>query len=94
MSQDSISKQKNHLKKNKIKRGKSRVNYYASYIATCNLILAEDIELNPGPGLHPKPKVPKCNICDKAVDTKRKRVKCDKCHNLTHVSRLNISKHQ
>ena len=92
VSQDSILKLKNHLKKNKTKRGKSRVNYYVSHIATYNLILAGDIEINPGPGLHPKPKAPKCNVCDKAVGTNRKRVKCDVCLNLTHVSCLNISK--
>ena len=94
VSRDSLLKWKNHLKKNKIKRGKSRVNYYANHIATNNLILAGDVELNPGPGLHIKPKVPKCNVCDKVVVTNRKRVKCDVCHNLTHVSCLNISKHE
>ena len=94
ISQDNILKWKNHFKNNKIKRGKSRVDYYANQIATCNLILAGDIELNPGPGLHPKTKASKCNICDKAVGTNRKRVKCDVCHNLRHVSCLNISKHQ
>ena len=88
VSQDSILKWKNPHNKNKIKRAKSRVNYYANCIATYNLILAGDIELNPGPGLHAKPKTPKCNVCDKAVGTNRKRVKCDVCHNLTHVSCL------
>ena len=92
--QDSILKWKNHLKKNKTKRSKSWVNYYANHIATCNLILAGDIELNPGPGLHPKPKATKCNVCDKAISENRKRMKCDMCHNLMHVSCLSISKHQ
>ena len=44
--------------------------------------------------MHIKPKALKCNVCDKAVGTNRKRVKCDVCHNLMHVSCLNISKHQ
>ena len=63
------------MKKNKIKRDKSRVNYCANRIATFNLILAGDIELNPGPALHPKPKVPECKVCDKAVGTSHV------CHN-------------
>ena len=94
ISQNNILKWKNHLKKNKIKRGKSRVNYYANHIATYNLVLAGDIYLNPGPGLHPKLKASKCNVFDKAIGRNRKRVKCSVCHNLTHVSCLNISKHQ
>ena len=43
ISQNNILKWKNHLKKNKIKKGKSKVNYYANHIATYNLILAGDI---------------------------------------------------
>ena len=87
-------KWKNHLQKNKIIRGKNLVNSYTNNIATYNFILARDTELNAGPGLHPKPKSSKCNACDKAVGTNRKRVKFDVCHNLTHVPCLNISKHQ
>ena len=44
--------------------------------------------------MHIKPKAIKWNVCDKAVGTNGKRVKCDVCHNLMHVSYLNISKHQ
>ena len=85
VSQDSILKWNNHLKKNKIKRGESRVNYYANHIATYNLILAGDIELNPRPVLHTKPKAPKCSVCDKAVGTNRKQVKCDMCHDARFI---------
>ena len=56
--------------------------------------LAEDIELNPGPSFHSKLKAPKCNVWDKAVGTNRERVTCNVCHNLMHVSCLNLSKHQ
>ena len=94
VSQDRILRWKNQLRKSKIKLGNSRVNYYANHITTYDLILAGDIEHNPGPGLRTKPKASKCNVCDKAVGTDRKRVKCDVHHNLTHVSYLNISKHQ
>ena len=79
VSQDNILKLKNYLKKNKTKRGKSPV-YYAKHIATYNLILAGDMVLNPGPGLHPEPKASKCNVCDKAVGANRKLVKCDVRH--------------
>ena len=91
-----ILKWKNHFKKNKIKRGTSTINYYANQVTYNfdNFILAGDIELNQRPGLHPKRKVSKCNVCDKAVGTNRKRVKCNVCHNLTHFSYLIISKHQ
>ena len=92
VSQDSILKWKNHLKKNKIKRQKSGLILCKS--CSYNLILAGDIELNLGPGLHTKPKAPKCNVCDKAIGTNWKQVKCDVCHNLKDVSCLNISKHQ
>ena len=44
VSQDSILKWKIHLKKTKIKRGKSQVNYYANHIAAHNLISAGDID--------------------------------------------------
>ena len=94
VSQDSILKWNNHLKKNKIKRGESRVNYYANHIATYNLILAGDIELNPGPVSHPTLKASKRNAYGKAFGTNRKQIKCDVCHNLMHVSCLNISKHR
>ena len=70
------------------------INYYANHTATYNLVLAGDIELNPGPGSLSKPKSPKCNVCERAVGSNRKRVKCDVCQNFTHVSCLNYDKQQ
>ena len=67
------------IKQPKIKRTKSRVNYYANSVATFNLILSGDIEQNPGPS-------PKCTECEKGVGTNRKRLMCDVCLSLTHLS--------
>ena len=35
----------------KIKRAKARINYYNNSVATFNIILSDNIEQNPGPGL-------------------------------------------
>ena len=49
-SQESITKIRNYSNKSKAKRTKSRINYYANCVASFNLALSDDIELNPGPG--------------------------------------------
>ena len=59
-----------------------------------NLILSGDVELNPGPRSNVKNNAAKCSICNKAVGTNRKRVKCEIWQHLTNVSCLNISKTQ
>ena len=59
-----------------------------------NLILSGDVELNLGPRSSVKNNAAKCSICNKAVGTNRKRVKCEICQHLTNVSCLNISKTQ
>ena len=51
-------------------------------VASYNLILSGDVELNPGHGSHIKNNVAKCNICNKAVGTNRKHVKCEVCQHL------------
>ena len=51
-------------------------------------------EVNPGLGSRVKNDPAKYSICNKAVGTNRKRVKCEVCQHLTHVSCLNISKMQ
>ena len=91
ISHNGLLKWKNYLKKNKVKRGKSWVNYYANHIATYNLILAGNIELNPGPVLHTKPKVPKCNVYGKAVGTNRKQVKCDTFDDMQWMFTINAT---
>jgi len=48
-------------------------------IQNFNLILSGDIEQNPGPS-------PKCTECNKGVGTNRKRLMCDVCMSLTHLS--------
>ena len=48
--QDSIVTSKHRRKKSGIKRSKCPINYYANFVASCNLILSGDVELNPGPG--------------------------------------------
>ena len=58
------------------------------------MILSGAVELNPRPGTRVKNNAVKCCICDKAVGTNRKIVKCEVCQHLTHVSCLNISKIQ
>ena len=92
VSQENTITHKNSNTERKIKRSKCRVNYYANCVATFNLILCGDIELNPGPGLRSRNNTPKCSVCNKGVGTNRKRLQCSQCHNLTHVTCLNISK--
>ena len=48
--QDSILISKNRCKKSGIKRSECLLNYYANSVASYNLILSGDVELNPGPG--------------------------------------------
>ena len=50
--------------------------------------------MNPGPGSSVKNNSAKCSICNKAVGTNRRHVKCEVCQHLTHVSCLSISKIQ
>ena len=59
-----------------------------------NVIISRDIETNPGPGLRSRNKIPKCTMCWKGVGTNRKRFECERCFNLTHLHRTNISKSQ
>ena len=92
--QESIVTSKHRCKKSEIKRSKCPINYYANSIASYNLILSGDVELNPVPGSHAKNNAAKCSICNKAVGTNRKHVKCEGYQHLTHVSCLNISKLQ
>ena len=48
--QDSILISNNRCKKSEIKRSECLLNYYANSVASYNLILSGDVELNPGPG--------------------------------------------
>ena len=82
------------MKKSGIKRSKCPINYYANSVASYNLILSGDVELNPGPGSHVKNNAAKCSIRNQLVRKNRKHVKCEVCQRLTHVSCLNISKIQ
>ena len=92
--QESIVTSKHPCKKSAIKKSKCPITYYPNSVASYNLILSGDVELNPGPGSCVKNNAAKCSICNKAVGTNRKRVKCEVCQHLTHVSCLNISKIQ
>ena len=92
--QDSIVTLKHRCKKNERKRSKCPINYYANFVASYNLILSNDAELNPEPGSCVKNNAAKCSICNKAVVIIRKRVKCEVCQHLTYVLCLNISKMQ
>ena len=92
--QDSIVTSKHHCKKCEIKRSKCCINFCANSVASYNLILSGDVELNLGPGSCVKNNAAKCSICNKAVGTNSKHVKCEVCQHLTHVSCLNISKMQ
>ena len=78
-SSDASYKSATLTKHSRIKRTKRRVNYYANSVATFNLILSGDIEQNPGPS-------PKCTECNEGVGTNRKRLTCDVCLSLTHLS--------
>ena len=75
---------------NKIKRAKSRIVYCSNTVATYKVILSGDIETNPGPGLRSRNKIPKCTMCWKGVEC----FECERCFNLTHLHRTNISKSQ
>ena len=89
--QESIATSKNWCKKSEIKRSKCPINYYANSVASYNLILSGDVELNPGPGSRVKNNAAKCSICNKAVGTNRKNVKCEVCQHLTHVTLIYLS---
>ena len=91
---DSIVTSKHRCKKSETKRSKYPINYYANSVASYNLILSGDVELNPRPGSRAINNAAKCNICNKAVGTNRKRVKCEGYQHLRQVSCLNISKIQ
>ena len=90
--QESTTKSRNNSNKSKIKRTKSRINYYANCAATFNLALSGDIELYPGPGSNVRNNTPKCSLCKKGVGTTRKRLQCSQCRNLTHINCSNIPK--
>ena len=90
--QESTTKSRNYSNKSKIKRTKSRKNYYANCVATFNLALSRDIEFNPGPGSNARNNTPKCFLCNKGVGTTRKRLQCSQSRNLTHVTCSNIQK--
>ena len=90
----------------KVKRSKSRISYYSNHTATHQLTLSGDIEINPGPALRSgshtlsttikqnqrKVPSPKCNLCEKGVGSNRKRLLCNICINLTHLSCTNVDK--
>ena len=42
--------------------------------------------MNPGPGLDPRNKIPKCTVCWKDVGANRNCFECERCFNLTHVN--------
>ena len=87
--QESTTKSQNYTK---IKRTKSRINYYANWVATFNLTLSGVIELNPGPGSNARSNTPKCSSCSKGVGTTRKCLQSSQCRNLTHITCSNIPK--
>ena len=68
-SEESTAKSRNYSNKLKIKRTKSRINYYANCVAALNLVLSVDIELNPGPGSNACNNTPKCSLCNREVST-------------------------
>ena len=70
-----ITEERNLQRYNKTKRPKLPIIYYANTSATFNLILSDDIEINPGPGFSP----PKCNICRKVVKINNRRLICSMC---------------
>ena len=82
----------NYSNKSKIKRTKSRISYSANCVATFNLTLSGDIELNPVPDSNARNKYQKCFLCNKGVGTTRKRLQCLQCYNLTHITFSNIPK--
>ena len=81
--QENTTKSRNYSNKSKIKRTKSRINYYANCVAPCNLALPGDIELNPGPGSNAYNNTTKCSLCNKGICTTRKRLQCSQCRNVT-----------
>ena len=72
--QESTTKSQNYSNKSKIKRTKCRINHYANCVATFNLVLSGNIELNPRPGSNARINTPKCSLCNKGVGTTRKRL--------------------
>ena len=66
---------------NKIKRSKLPIIYYANTLATFDLILSGDIEINPRPGFN----APKCTVCGKVVNTNNKRLICSMCFDVVHA---------
>ena len=76
-----ITKERNLLRYNKIKRSKLPSIYYANTSATCNLILSGDIEINSGPGFSE----PKCTVCGKVVKINNKRLICSMCFDVVHT---------
>ena len=55
------------------------------------ILLAGDIEINPGPGRR-GPKYP-CQICSKAAKWGQKAIECDKCSGWFHISCLDMNDH-
>ena len=90
--QESTTKSRNYSNKSKIKRTKFRINYYANCVATFNLALSGDIELNPRPGSKTGNNTSKCSLCNKGVGTTRKCLQCSQYRNLTHITCSNIPK--
>ena len=80
---DATTQKKDYTSRSKIKRTKGKVLYHANSTATCNLILAGDVETNPGPGLP----APKCRTCNKTktVRCNQKRLLCNHCFEITHA---------
>ena len=83
--QDSIVTLKQRCKKSEIKISKYPINYYANSVASQNLILSGDVELNPGPGSPVKNNAARYSIWNKTVGTKRKCVKCEVCQHLANT---------
>lgn len=74
----------------RFKRSKRPVGYYSNSTATQKLLMAGDIEKNPGPqnhscAKHNKWKAPRCTICEKFVAKNHKRLVCDVCYDFTHA---------
>ena len=96
LPQESTTKSRNYSNESKIKRTKSRIDYYATTIhttvATFNFALSDEIEFGPEPGSNARNNTPKCSLCNKGVRTTRKHVQCSQCVNLTHITCSNIPK--
>ena len=72
--QESTTKNRNYSNKSKIKRKKSRINYYVNCVATFDLALSGDIELNPGPDSNAHNNRTKYSLCKKGVGATRNNV--------------------